>query len=481
MSKIPFNDVVPPDKRSIRNIQINKTARKKSPVIIKPENEHADSPTLKEIESPVAAKISSLEMREMQKNPAYEYYYPKNGDNGKNKNDFNQSNHSDSSLKNGSKRRKLIFSGTIIFIAGAFLMLMMTVFSSASVLVVPKSQVIAVTMEIEATKNGKGGGVSYELIKLSRKEVIPVSPTGEENAELKARGKIIIYNNFSPDSQRLIARTRFESPDGLVYRIPESVIIPGKMTKNGVSTPGSVEVEVFADEPGEKYNIKKTDFTIPGFKNDPERYKAFYARSSVDMSGGFVGKLKTVLPEEKEKALLAAESRAKEMLSKDLVAKVPNGYTLLSGSILYESTELPQSEEQAGVLVGKEVTAYALILDSSQLSKSIVSEYADEIPGWINIPASVRDFSKINLVNSINKNAVEAGEKLTISIRGDSAFLADIDTETVKSRLVGEKKSKVSEILDEFEGISSIKVTLRPIWKRSFPRDISKISVHTEG
>ncbi|HEY4479896.1 MAG TPA: hypothetical protein VJB58_00280 [Candidatus Paceibacterota bacterium] len=479
MNKVPFNDVVPPDKRSIRNIQINKVARKKSPVIIKPESDFVDAGTPKETQSPVAAKISDLEMKEVRKNPAYEYYYPK-GDKNDSSDSFDKPNSSNSDPKNNSKRKRFLFSVAIVVIVGTFLVLMMTMFSSASVLITPKSQVVPVAMDVQAIRGGKNDDVVYELIKLSRKETVSVSPTGEENAEIKARGKIVVYNNFSSESQRLIARTRFESPEGLVYRIPESIVVPGRSTKNGVSTPGSIEVEVFADEPGEKYNIKKTDFTIPGFKNDPERYKAFYARSSTDMTGGFIGKLKTVLPEEKEKALSVAESQAREMLDKDLVAKIPDGYTLLSGAVSYESSELPQSEASSGVLVGKEVTAYALILNSSQLSKKIVTEYSDEIPGWINIPSSIQDFSGVSLKNSISKDAVEAGESLTLTIGGEAGFVADIDADVIKTRLVGSKKAQVSEIIDEFEGISSIKVTLRPIWKRSFPGDASKISVFLE-
>ena len=56
--------------------------------------------------------------------------------------------------------------------------------------------------------------------------------SGEPKAKLKSSGKIIVYNNFSSEPQRLIIRTRFESPEGLVYRIPESIVVPGKTEKN---------------------------------------------------------------------------------------------------------------------------------------------------------------------------------------------------------------------------------------------------------
>ena len=124
---------------------------------------------------------------------------------------------------------------------------------------------------------------------------------------------------ISSDPQRLITRTRFQSPEGLIYRIAESAVVPGKTTKNGVDTPGSIEVTVFADEAGDKYNIKKTDFTIPGFKSDASRFKNIYARSSTDMTGGFVGKMKTILPADKATAI--AKARHMEMESKYIQAE----------------------------------------------------------------------------------------------------------------------------------------------------------------
>lgn len=470
MAKVPFSDVVPPDKRSIRNIQISRVSKKKSPVIIKPEE---DLNTKVQVESPVVAKISDLEMNNARKGPAYEYYYPKNQNSGLSQGGVPTDRGRDN-------KKRLLFTGAIIFVAGIFLVSMMTVFSSASILITPKTQDISVAVDIVVAKEGGEGFVGYEVVKLSRKEVLPVQAKGEESVEVKSRGKIVIYNDFSSDPQRLIARTRFESPDGLIYRIPESVVVPGKIVKNGVSTPGSIEVEVFADEPGEKYNIKKTDFTVPGFKNDPERYKQFFARSSTDMSGGFVGKRKTVLPEAREEALANTESEAKIKLEREISSKIPKGLTLLKEAIVYDSSELPQTEDSSGVLIGKEVTAYAILLNSQNLSNKISSEYSDQISGWVNTGSFINDFSSLSITNSIDKSALETNGKIAVNIKGEAKLIADIDLEDIKNRLIGANKKEAANIVDEFGGISSIKVTLRPIWKRSFPGDASKITIQTQ-
>jgi hypothetical protein len=174
------------------------------------------------------------------------------------------------------KKKHWIFGTAIFALVAIFVISMMTVFSSATINITPKNQDIEVDMKIVAINGIEEGSIKYEIIKLSKTKTADLPATDEKAVELKASGKIVIYNNFSSEPQRLIVRTRFESPEGLIYRIPESVVVPGKSVKNGVETPGSIEVEVFADEPGEKYNIKKSDFTIPGFKNDANRYKNFH-------------------------------------------------------------------------------------------------------------------------------------------------------------------------------------------------------------
>ena len=130
-------------------------------------------------------------------------------------------------------------------------------------------------MKITATNEAEEGVIGYEVVKLSKSKNVSVPTTGEEAVEVKASGKIMVYNNFSSEPQRLIIRTRFETKEGLIYRIPESIVVPGKTVKNGVETPGSKEIGVFADEPGDKYNIKRQILISPDLKMTPIVMKTF--------------------------------------------------------------------------------------------------------------------------------------------------------------------------------------------------------------
>ena len=99
--------------------------------------------------------------------------------------------------------------------------------------------------------------VSLISIKKLQEKSIPLSLVGEVTSEnevtikTEASGKIVVYNNYSTAGQKLIKDTRFETPNGLIFRIKDAVTVPGKKTVGGETVPGSLEVTVYADKEGD--------------------------------------------------------------------------------------------------------------------------------------------------------------------------------------------------------------------------------------
>jgi len=106
-----------------------------------------------------------------------------------------------------------------------------------------------------------------------------------EESGMKASGTIIVFNEYSSDSQLLIASTRFLSSNGKIFRTTKNIYVPGTKTENDEIIPGSIDVEVLADYWGDEYNIGSSDFTISGFKGTA-KYTDFYGKSNTAMSGG---------------------------------------------------------------------------------------------------------------------------------------------------------------------------------------------------
>lgn len=481
MAKVSFQDVVPPNKRSIRNVSINSARRsrtqteptqlKEEPRIIELHKEikeapqvdrHTDSPKFSEgvnHYTPNPINNNSVVTPNIPTPPKKQNYY------------FEESGRS-------RPNKKVLIFGIMGVIIIAFVAFIMTVFSSATVTITPKRVSLETNLTIKSSSDGSAG-IKYELLKLSKSKSASVQAKDEEMVEKKASGKIVVYNNFSEEPQRLISRTRFETPNGLIYRIPESIIIPGKKTVDGKSVPGSLEVEVFADEAGEKYNIDKTDFTIPGFKTDKTRYSNFYAKSSTEMSGGFIGKMKTIVEADRNSALSKLESEIKSETEKEIRAQVPDGLVLLNNSIFYTKKELPQKDEGSSVSLTLEVTAHALLLPQNILSNEITLALVGKDANWEGIQTRVSDFSTLSIGTS-TENPINAG-LVDLSIVGTSPIEANIDNSLVIESLLGSRQKDMSSILGQFPAIIEAKAAIRPIWKKTFPENPSKIYINIEG
>jgi hypothetical protein len=138
---------------------------------------------------------------------------------------------------------------------------------------------------------------TYAQIKEANIEYYPSYLSGEipENGDRveikikledkKAKGKVTFYNEYSPNSQSLVATTRLLSEDGKLFRLVDDVTIPGfKKTTEGIEA-GIIEADVIASEFGEEYIIGPSTFSIPGFKEtNEEKYLKLYAKSEENMT-----------------------------------------------------------------------------------------------------------------------------------------------------------------------------------------------------
>ncbi|MEK7642482.1 MAG: hypothetical protein AAB392_01670 [Patescibacteria group bacterium] len=482
MPRVQFNDVTPPDKRSIRNIPIpNQNRRNKTEPLVdtNPQDLYGNKVSLNIekakplIPPPPPIIVEDTTAPESPKNSfSPKTFFTKSTFSKPYKASYF---HDDGTTHGGGKRRKVIFGGLSALVIASFILIMMTVFSSARVSITPKTENIAVSMTVEASSNSlSGDSVPYEIINFSKTKNMTVEASEEEMLERKASGKITIYNDFSKDPQRLIIRTRFESPEGLIYRIPESIVIPGKTA----SGPGSIEVEVFADESGEKYNIGKTDFTIPGFKNDSKRYNAFYAKSSREMTGGFVGKVKKIEEGLRKATLEKLDLELKSEIQREVSSQVASDLVLIEDSIWFTSKELPQEDSDDEAILTQEVSGFAIVLKKANLSKEITDEYIASSTEWQNIDVIINDFSSLKITHK--PETVDKGAAINLTLEGGATATAVLNKEDISNTLKGVKRDQISEKMQMFLGIESVRASIRPAWKKAFPERSEKIFVDIE-
>lgn len=352
-------------------------------------------------------------------------------------------------------------------------------FVSAQVTISPKTQVLPVNVPLTASKDRPSGEFGYQVVSISASTEKAVPAGAVQKVDKKATGTIIIYNNTSEATQKLIANTRFESPDGKVFRIASAVTIPGRKTENGKVVPGSVEATVTADQAGESYNLGLSDFTVPGLKGDP-RYTTIYARSKGSMTGGFSGNMKVVDPTLEQATEKELEATLKAKLKSDITSQIPVDFVLYDGAISYQIETVNQKAgtDDSQATLELKGTAHALIFDKALLSKAVI----DSVSSSVNALGQNLFINNLNTLSFILTGTSQISQTstapVTFTLTGDAQVEWLYDESQLKNDLLGIKKADLSSVLQaKYPSIESARVKVYPLWKRSFPIDPNKVTI----
>ncbi len=367
-----------------------------------------------------------------------------------------------------------LWSLALIFLA--FLGFALTSGFRGSVLIVtPKIAEFEVKQELTAG-SAPDAKLHYEKLSFSKTGETEIPADTVKKISERASGTIVIYNNFSSAPQRLIKNTRFESPTGRIYRINQSLTVPGQKTEGDKTVPGSIEAQVFADAAGEEYNLALADFTIPGFKSDPKRYAGFFARSKTAISGGFEGTVKTA----SDAALASARETLKRTLQaaleKEAKAKVPADFVLFEGALAFSYAENAPTERRGSVAVKETVIADAYLFKRSEITSRIARPTASaDMP--FSIPAI--ETLRFEWSEKLSPGITDSGIRFTL--QGKARAIFEYDAAALRTALLGKRKNELATILSSFPTIEKVDVVLRPFWSGTFSKNSNRVIVKNAG
>lgn len=350
-------------------------------------------------------------------------------------------------------------------------------FAGATITITPKSAKVTLDQNLTASRKSGPSLITYLPVSLEMtgEEIAPAD--SEVKQETRASGKIIIYNNYSTASQRLIKNTRFQTPNGLVYKIRESVTIPGRHVVNGKIVPGNVLTAVAAESAGEEYNIGLSDFSIPGFASNAERFKNFYARSKTPMIGGMIGTVKTL----SEGSMVAIRAKLEDKLKQAILAevrkKIPEGFVFYDSAYwinLEVNQPVNKSANDISVSEKASITAIALKKDDD-LYKAIASKGIVNFDGS---EVSVPDLNELTFTfKDPDKPDFAASPSIPFNLKGSATVVWQFDQNKLKGELRAKRKSDVLSIVSKYPAIAKAEVVLRPFWTRKFPKSADRIKI----
>ncbi len=359
----------------------------------------------------------------------------------------------------------------------ALILFTLNFFGGAVVTVTPKKDTLPLDLKLSAFKNPTSTELPFSVMRVDLEEAREVPAVGEKTVTEKASGKIVVYNTQNT-TQRLIKNTRFQSSAGKIYRITDSINVPKATVSGGKTTPGSIEVTVFADEAGPDWNSAPTDFTLPGLKGSPT-FSKVYARSKGAIEGGASGTIKSVseadMKTARDELRVQLETKLRTKARSDLA---PSQISYDTGIIVELGEPALSKLEASGpdkAVVVQKGTLYMITFDKESLTKTLVglliNTYKGESVMMTNLEALTLSVPKMS--------GTELWEldRLDIAMQGNPELEWSIDEAGIKKALLGIPEKNFKVIMAQFPTIDNAEGKVDPFWKRTYPLDPSDIKI----
>ncbi len=385
-------------------------------------------------------------------------------------------------IENGKKKRTrgfmigfTIFALIIIFIFGASYLL-----RGAEITVIPRQHQPNINAVFTAFKTPEAGDLAYEIMTLEASGERQVKASGQEKVTTQATGEIEIIKT-TPGTQRLITNTRFETQDGLIFKISDSVIVPGAVkTESGELSPGRIRAQVFSDGYGENYNIDPTKFTIPGLKSDAELFNSIYAESKEKFKGGFDGERFIIDETELETAKQALQTELRDALLGRIDSEKPAGFVVFDDAVTFTYESLPSVKYGDDLATIKETAFLKIPIFKEQEFASFLAKLS--VPGYEDEPVRVDNYQELQFSYTttnppIASTDISQYESISFEIVGKPKIVWIFDSEKLKADLFGVNKTAFENIVKSYPAIENATATIRPFWSNKFPTSFDEIKI----
>ncbi len=386
-------------------------------------------------------------------------------------------------IEDGNKRdSKNVYIAVLlfIFVVGGAIGLSAAL-GKTELTIFPENREPTISAEFTAYPDKRENTLSYEIMTLEEEGESQISATGQVEVREQATGVIEIIKT-TPGAERLIKNTRFRTPSGLVFRIQESVVVPGSVKdETGADVPGRIKAEVFADEVGEDYNILPgTRFDIPGFEEGgfDALFNSIYAENALPFIGGFDGLQFQIDEGELATARQLLQVELRDTLLARISNEKPSDFVSFPGAIAITYNEMPAVEYGTDLVTIREQAVLQIPLFQSTDFASFLA--AEAVATYEGGPVRIDDSTALNFnyTNPTTSSAVIANEpSLTFALTGRPLLVWEYDAEKLSTDIAGLPKTAIDNAIGAYTGIKAARVRITPFWQRSFPEDPEEITI----
>ncbi len=363
------------------------------------------------------------------------------------------------------------------FIGLAFLVLFSIPSFWVAVNVLPRAEIQIITQKSDWSFNDlvsvhKNGDIASEVFSQKKNAQMVFPATGKKVVNKKAGGKLVVYNAYSSEPQKLVATTRFITEDGKIFRLAQNIIVPGAKIVDGKITSSSIEADVVADKSGADYNVGPVSgLKIPGFKGTP-KYAAFYGEIKEPMKGGYSGAVAYPTDADIKNGQAKISQVLEDSINSQLTSQLPADFKMVEGSKKFallkaeadpnvnQNGEFSIMAEEEVIVVGfKEKNMLALMTEKMK---------SKEGQDFIFKNHEV----KYGIANADFKN-----EKLSLPVDFKAVVERPINVNDLRKKIAGKSESELKATIFSLPGLASASVTLWPFYVKSIPEDVSSDKV----
>ncbi len=406
--------------------------------------------------------------------------------------------------------RKLLVLILLISV-GLFLVISYIAFPAATIYIRPKFNTINHTVNIVLADKRKNQNllsqnqphvISSEEVVTETKQTKVFNTTSKVFNGVNAKGKIKIINT-STDEWPLKKDTRFQTEDGVIFRIQDGVTVPPATTdETGNTTPGEYVVSVTADpfdiydEPiGERGNIGPSKFIIPALSKFNQ--KLIWGESLEAMTGGVTSFQKVVMKEDIEAAKKQIEDNLILMAKDDLKNYLNETNSLNHTNLVllddrnYLKTQLQElkiSDDLEGSTKDKfevfaKIKAQGVAYDFDQLFALLKKELKTRTHPDMRIRDESINPDTISY-EVIDEDTTLGQIKITATIQGIEEYVVEPSLEAgmrfsnkVKEKILGLTLDEAQNYINNLPEVDAVHIKTWPFWLSSMPRIPENIEV----
>lgn len=363
--------------------------------------------------------------------------------------------------------RKIAFS-FIVLTAALLGVIFYFSFIKVTIKITPKPEGAQENLIVDVSDTVKNpsiskGAVAGAVDKIEVSETDNYPATGQQAIGEEVLGKVMIINNYNKN-QPLVATTRLLSADNKLFRLKNTVNVPAG---------GSIEADVYADEPSSDMAIGPAKFTIPGLwaglqdkiyalSKEPMLYeskiKKHILQSDID----------SALKDLEKKLLTKAESAVNEKYGnykKKIYRLDENSIVLkIDGKLGEEKDEF--SIEMSGAV---EVTAFN--------PEQIIEMSREKLSLSLSAGKELKEFYQESVEYNLNSfNFDEGAASLNVSFSGEVGFkegASIID----KEKILGLTKEQLNDYLANLPEVLNYEVKFSPSFIKKVPNSAERVEI----